>query len=131
MTKEQRDELREYQKANGQYQCTWSGKEAKATIAAIIKEHEENKMKEAEEQSAMKSAPVYELRGVISAELASLNTGGSNGAGARRALQRDGSNANVSSADASESHKSAAECCATNLMAKFHSMGSKVGGKSG
>ncbi len=127
LTKEQRDELREYRKANGnQYQGAWSGKEAKATIAAAIKEHEESKTKEAEERNAMKAALVDELRGVITAKLASLNMGGNSGTGAKRTLQRVGSNANISSTDASESHESAAEHCATNLMAKFCTMGSKT-----
>ncbi len=101
MTKEQRDELREHQKANSQYQGAWSGKEAKATISAIIKDHKESKTKEVEDWNAMKSALVDEIREVISAKLASLNTGDNNGTGARRDLQRAGSNANIASTDAS------------------------------
>ena len=125
LSREQKDELRDHRKANGNYKGTWTGKErtggagkpfGRAQVAAMIKANETEKDK-AHEREAMKESLMDEFKSIISSQIAEPS---------EKRLQRAG--AKIASID---TEKGVAERCATALMEKFATMGSKAPGKSG
>ena len=129
LTREQKDELREHRKSNGNYKGTWTGKErtggggggkpfGHAQVAAMIKANETEKDKETTERESMKASLVEEFKSIIS----------SLAAPPEKRLQRAG--AKVASATVADD-KDVAERCASALLEKFSNMGAKAPGKSG
>ena len=129
LTQEQKDELREHRKANGNYTGTWTGKErtggggggktfGRAQVAAMIKANEDDKDKAATERDSMKASLVDEFKSIISSLATPMD----------KRLQRAG--AKVASAAATDD-KEVAERCASALLEKFSNMGAKAPGKSG
>ena len=151
---EQKAELKEHRKTNGNYKGAWVGKPGpgrdtkpkkkgnvnKRMVAALIKEHEKKKQKEEEEMQSFRSAIVNELRGAIGAP---SDTPTASTPPLKRILQRAGTKnaAEVASADiavksmgdpdADRQQVEAAERCANSLFEKFKSMGTKTKHKSG
>ena len=127
LTREQKDELRDHRKANGNYKGTWTGKErtggankyfGRAQVAAMIKANESEKEK-ADEMETMKASLLDEFKSIISSQMAEPS---------EKRLQRAG--AKVASA-AYNAENGVAERCASALMEKFATMGAKAPGKSG
>ena len=124
LTNEQKDELRAHRKANGNYKGTWSGKEktanagktfGRAQVAAMLKAHDEERT----EKETMKASLMEEFQSIISSQIAEQSGKRLKAAGAKVA------------ATASTNDGDAAERCASALMEKFSSMGSKAPSKSG
>ena len=125
LSREQKDELRDHRKANGNYKGMWTGKErtggagkpfGRAQVAAMIKANETEKDK-AHEREAMKESLMDEFKSIISSQIAEPS---------EKRLQKAG--AKIASID---TENGVAERCATALMEKFATMGSKAPGKSG
>ena len=128
LTREQKDELRDHRKANGNYKGTWTGRErtgganksfGRAQVAAMIKEIEVEKEKETTERESLKATLVDELKSIISSQMVIAP---------EKRLQRAG--AKVASATLDDD-KGVAERCASALLQKFADMGAKAPGKSG
>ena len=124
LTNEQKDELRAHRKANGNYKGTWSGKErtantsntfGRAQVAAMLKAHDEEKT----EKETLKASLIEELQSIISSQFVEHSGKRLKAAGAKVA------------ATTSTNDGDAAERCASALMEKFSSMGSKAPSKSG
>ena len=129
-----------HRKENGEYKGTWTEKGngseksnvmSKADVSALIREHEERKQKEAEEATALKASIIDDLKqivdsSVVAAMAASPNAG-------KRILQRAGAPAKVSGVSMDTTYQEGidakAERCASNLIAKFGSIGSKAKNK--
>ena len=126
LTDEQKDELREHRKANGNYKGTWSSNNSnnksfgRAQVAAMIKSNEENKMKELADRDAMKASLMEEFKSIISSQIAEPPTKRLKAAGAK-----------VAATTSTDDGQAVAERCASALMEKFSSMGSKAPSKSG
>ena len=135
LTQPQKDELTVHRKSNGNYKGAWTGKSggsnrngadvSKATVAAMINENDAGKEKATSDREAFKAALLSDVKGILTSEIAAM--GGRDGVAKR--LRTAG--ANVASADAENSQEAAAERCATALMDKFNSMGTKALNKSG
>ena len=147
LTKEQQTELLEHRKKNGNYRGAWTGKSPtrnnsdkndrsptlvnKATISAMIAEHESKRRKEVEEKESLKQGLMEDLNGMINSQIAAVFANGVGG-NARKTLQKAGANVAISGVDSEPAQISnAAERCAASLMARFNAMGSKAGKKTG
>ena len=127
LSKEQREELISHRKSNGGYRDTWTGKikpkggsgkgkgSFKSRVSALIKANEEEKKTE----DAKKTALIDEVKGIIAQHISETTT----------AKRPRITAANVGSTKVQE-QESSTDRCATALMGKFLSMGSKAG-KSG
>ena len=128
LTNEQKEELRAHRKANGNYKGTWSGKErtnnsggalSRAQVAAMIKSHEEDKVKESADREAFRATIVDEFKSIISSQAIVSPEKRLKAAGAKVA------------AATSETDSDVAERYASVLIDKFTKMGMKAPSKSG
>ena len=157
LTDEQKAELKEHRRANGNYKGAWKGQQAsvdkpkkngavsRKVVAAMMREHDLKKQKENEEYEELKAAIVEELRGAVNPKVTVAQANASQIPSLKRVLKKAGANsgADVSSAGASvpqpsgpdpfahEDDNAVAERCANKLFAKFKAMGSKAKRKSG
>ena len=129
LTNEQKDELRAHRKANGNYKGTWSGKSrtsntggalSRAQVAAMIKSHDEDKVKESTEKDEMRASLVEEFKSIISSQMVVTPEKRLRAAGAK-----------VAAATSANDGDSAAERCASVLLDKYSKMGMKALSKSG
>ena len=126
LTNEQNDELREHRKANGNYKGTWSGNTITskgfgcAQVTAMIKANIEDKVKELADRDAMKASLMEEFKSIISSQIAEPPAKRLKAAGAK-----------VAATTSTDDGQAVAERCASALMEKFSSMGSKAPSKSG
>ena len=109
---------------------------SKADVAALIREHDKKKQKEAKAKADLNSAMVQELRGLIQSQVASAlaNAGVQAQSQQKRGLVRSGAYANVASTQAEAARPDETEAvqqCAANLLLKFSKIGSKAPSKSG
>jgi len=155
LTDEQKAELKEHRRANGNYKGTWKSKKSsdkpkkngavsRKVVAAMMREHDLKKQKESEELEELKAAIVDEIRAVApKANVAQTTV--TQAPSLKRILKRAGANAGaeVASAGAAavepagpnpfshQGEEDVAERCANKLYAKFKALGSRVNGKSG
>ena len=148
LTQEQRTELINHRKENGNYKGAFKSKSkggngdkgqlakglSKAAVNALIKERETQREKEEEESKAKRTGLIEALRGIIQAEVAAgLGRAGSAASAGAKRLRAASSIASVADAGLERAavQDEASERHVQSLLDKFQSMGTKARGKSG
>ena len=107
---------------------------SKADVLALIRQHHDERKKEANEHMALKASIVKDLQGLVNSQVAAAMASLS---GPKRGLQKAGANAGgagVASVDAdatSNALGAEAKQCAANLLLKLGKAGTRAQSKSG
>jgi len=126
LTNEQKDELCEYRKVNGNYKGTWSGNSiiskgfGRTQVTSMIKANGEDKVKELANRDPTKASLMEEFKSIISSQIVKPPA---------KCLKATG--AKMTATPSTYDGQAIAERCVSALMEKFSSMDSKVPSKSG